>query len=77
MSTELLKKSQSIKDLNNRLLQFAIEDVELPKKKDRSNSGVFEGESRFTGLVISTSSQGVFNAEQDVSTAGKIMTHSA
>jgi hypothetical protein len=40
--SEMLKKSQSIKDLNNRLLALAIEDVDIPKKKDRSNSGVFD-----------------------------------
>ena len=37
---QLIKKSQSIKDLNSRLLQLAIEDVDIPirGKKDRSAS---------------------------------------
>ncbi|CDW85116.1 UNKNOWN [Stylonychia lemnae] len=38
MNDAHLKKSQSIKSLNNRLQKFAIEDVDIPKKKDRSSS---------------------------------------
>ncbi len=40
MADSNMKKSQSIKNLNTRLLKFAIEEIDIPKKKDRTGSVV-------------------------------------